>query len=153
VRERGDDGLDPGERDIVMRTLLLVCSLAVAGALILRGSAPDVPSQTMHVTSLVVPASMYVDERVAVRASIITGGTRDAIRTFTVCHQATGECVRTSRGTVPSRETWTGFVGWLSPQDGGTHSIELVLHEDWGVDSPRATTRVTMTLEVLEKGD
>jgi hypothetical protein len=132
---------------------VLVCSLTLATALLLRSTGPDLPQQTVQVASLVLPASMYVDERVAARAIVTPDGAHGAVRKFHMCYTATGECVRTSRGSVPLRDAWTGFAGWVTPREAGTHVVELVLHEDWGVDSQRATTRVSVTLEALERAD
>jgi len=136
-----------------MRTVVLVCSLTVAAALLLRGTAPERPPQTAIVTSLIAPASMYVDERVAIRASVINDSGSEVTRTFHLCLAAAAECVRTSRGDLPSHEAWTGFAGSVTPREVGAYYVELVVHEDWGVDSSRATARVAKPIVAIEMGE
>ena len=132
-----------------MRCATVVCVLAVLTALFLQATAPEPPERTVDVVSLVMPAVMYVGERVAVRATVIGDGIIDATRATYLCSHITGECDRTSRGLIDTDSPWTGFAGWARPQLAGAYEVEFVVHEDWGADSRRATTRVSMTFDAI----
>jgi hypothetical protein len=124
--------------------MVLVALLSTISAGLLRLTEPTPPVGSATVTSVTVPAAAYVGERLTVRGSALIAPDRPALRQFSVCHIESSACDVIHRGWLRDPGHWTGVVGSMRIEQWGTYEAIWTLFEPWGVDTPRATFRMSV---------
>lgn len=124
-----------------MRTLVLVAALTALTALALALTAPERPTTGARITSLTVPAEVFVGERISVRGSVLLPDEERLDRRFRFCHVETGACATSGWGSVTGPSHWTGYAGELRATEVGTYRVTWTLHAPWDTDTTRAATR------------
>jgi hypothetical protein len=127
--------------------MVLVALLSTISSGLLRLTAPTPPVGSATITSVTVPAEAYVGERLTVRGSALIAPDRPALRQFSVCHIESRTCDVIHRGWLQDPGHWTGVVGSMRFERRGTYEAIWTLFEPWAVDTPRATSRISVPVE------
>jgi hypothetical protein len=129
-----------------VRTLVLVAILTALTALAL--TAPERPTTGARITSVTVPAEVFVGERISIRGSVLLMSNERLDRRFRICHQETDACSTAGWGSVTGPGHWTGFAGDLRASEVGTYRVTWTLHAPWDSDTTRAATRAEVEVIV-----
>ena len=124
-----------------MRTLVIVAILTALTAIALALTAPERPTTSARITSVTVPAEVFVGERISVRGSVLLASDERFDRRFRFCHLETGACSTAGWGSVTGPDHWTGYAGELRATKVGTYRVTWTLHAPWDTDTTRAATR------------
>ena len=132
-----------------VRTLVLVALLTALTALVLTVTAPERTVTGARITSLTVPAEVFVGERIGVRGSVLLPSEERLDRRFRFCHQESGACSTGGWGSVTGPGHWTGHAGNLHATEVGTYRVTWTLYASWDTDTTRAATRAEAEVIVL----
>ena len=98
-----------------------------------------------------MPSQAYVGERLTVRGAALIEAGSPALRRFSVCHIDSSTCDVIHRGWLREPGHWTGVVGSMRIEREGTYEAIWTLFEPWGVDTPRATFRMSIPVVAIAR--
>ena len=138
---------------IDVRTVSLVAVLATTASWLLGTTAPALPTTSPTITALTLPSTVYVDERIAVRGSIMTAEVRELDHRLHVCTHDAPRCATTGWGTISGGGHWRGYAGLVRLDEPGTYRVVWTVYAPWDADAKRAATRAEWEVIVVAAPD